>query len=42
MKWLADCTTVNEVKDQLSLYNVIDLEINPNQIHVAYGKERLS
>ncbi|MFX1518136.1 MAG: hypothetical protein ACFFC6_17700, partial [Promethearchaeota archaeon] len=35
MKWLADCATINEVKDQLSLYNVIDLEINPNQIHVA-------
>ena len=34
-KWLADCTTVNEVKEQLSRYNVIDLEKNPNQIHVA-------
>ncbi|MFX0205363.1 MAG: hypothetical protein ACFFDT_05210 [Candidatus Hodarchaeota archaeon] len=34
-KWLADCATVNEVKDQLSLYNIIDLEKNPNQIHVA-------
>ena len=35
MKWLADCATVNEVKDQLSLYNFVDLKINPNQIHVA-------
>jgi len=34
-KWLADCATVNEVREQLSTYNVIDLEKNPNQIHVA-------
>jgi len=34
-KWLADCATVNEVREQLSMYNVIDLEKNPNQIHVA-------
>jgi hypothetical protein len=34
-KWLADCATVNEVREQLSTYNVVDLEKNPNQIHVA-------
>ena len=34
-KWLADCATVNQVREQLSTYNVIDLEMNPNQIHVA-------
>lgn len=34
-KWLADCATVDEVKDKLSLYNLIDLETNPDQIHVA-------
>lgn len=34
-KWLADCATVDQVREQLSSYNVIDLEKNPNQIHVA-------
>jgi len=34
-EWLADCTMVDEVKEQLSRYNIIDLEKNPNQIHVA-------
>jgi len=34
-KWLADCATVDQVREQLSKYNVIDLEKNPNQIHVA-------
>ena len=34
-KWLADCTTVDDVRNQLSTYNVLDLEKNPNQIHVA-------
>jgi hypothetical protein len=34
-KWLADCATIREVKETLSIYNVIDLETNPNQIHVA-------
>jgi hypothetical protein len=36
-KWLADCATVNQVREQLLTYNVIDLEKNPNQIHVADG-----
>ena len=35
VRWLSDCATVEAVKEQLSRYNVIDLEINPNQIHVA-------
>jgi hypothetical protein len=34
-KWLAECATVNEVKEQISKYNLMDLEKNPNQIHVA-------
>ncbi|MHA2156959.1 MAG: hypothetical protein ACXABU_16565 [Candidatus Hodarchaeales archaeon] len=34
-KWLAECATVNEIKDILPKYNLIDLEKNPNQIHVA-------
>jgi hypothetical protein len=35
VKWLSDCATVEDVREQLSMYNVIDLETNPNQIHVA-------
>ena len=35
VRWLSDCATVEDVREQLSRYNVIDLEINPNQIHVA-------
>ncbi|MFX0183199.1 MAG: hypothetical protein ACFE95_08995 [Candidatus Hodarchaeota archaeon] len=34
-KWIAECATVNEVRETLPLYNLIDLEQNPNQIHVA-------
>ena len=34
-KWLADCATVDEVKEQLSNHNIVDLEKNPNQIHVS-------
>ncbi|MFX0123763.1 MAG: hypothetical protein ACFFAE_09005 [Candidatus Hodarchaeota archaeon] len=34
-KWLTECATVNEVREQLPLYNLIDLEQNPDQIHVA-------
>jgi hypothetical protein len=35
VKWLSDCATVKDVIEQMSRYNVIDLETNPNQIHVA-------
>ncbi len=34
-KWLAECATVNEVKEMLPMYNLLDLEKNSNQIHVA-------
>ncbi len=34
-KWLEDCATVNEVENCLGTYNLVDLEQNPNQIHVA-------
>ncbi len=34
-KWLADCASVDEVREQLMLYNLIDLEQNSDQIHVA-------
>ena len=34
-KWLAECATVDEVKEILPIYDLIDLEQNPNQIHVA-------
>ncbi len=34
-EWLADCAKVYEVKEKLPIYNLIDLEINPNQIHLA-------
>ena len=34
-KWLEECANVNEVREQLHLYDLIDLEQNPNQIHVA-------
>ncbi len=34
-KWLAECATVDEVKEMLPIYNLVDLQKNPNQIHVA-------
>jgi len=34
-QWLVECANVNEVREQLPLYDLIDLEQNPNQIHVA-------
>jgi hypothetical protein len=35
VKWLEEFSTVNEVKENLFSHNFIDLETNPNQIHVA-------